>query len=86
MSPPLPANEELGLDVALFSLPLHGARAAGRRSGEGVLDGAPLWTNAALGQAVWDLQRLTGYLRDTGAPTIGVFGNSIGGMTAGLPT
>jgi hypothetical protein len=74
----------LGLDVALVTLPLHGARAAGRRSGAGFLDGHPLATNAAFGQAIWELRRLAGWLRAEGAPALGVYGMSLGGYTAAL--
>jgi len=74
----------LGLDVALVTLPLHGARASGRRSGAGFLDGHPLQTNAAFGQAIWELRRLAGWLRADGAPAIGVYGMSLGGYTAAL--
>jgi hypothetical protein len=77
-------QRELGLDVALYVLPLHGPRALGRRSGQGVLGGDPLWTNAAFGQAVWDLRRLAGWLRSEGAPGIGVHGGSLGGYTTAL--
>jgi hypothetical protein len=74
----------LGLDVVLVTLPLHGARAAGRRSGAGFLDGHPLVTNAAFDQAIWDLRRIAGWLRAEGAPALGVFGMSLGGYTAAL--
>jgi hypothetical protein len=77
-------HRELGLDVALFALPLHGPRAAGRRSGEGFFDGDPLAPNAALGQAVWDLRRLAGWLRAEGAPVVGAYGGSLGGATTAL--
>jgi hypothetical protein len=77
-------HRELGLDVALFALPLHGPRAVARRSGDGFFDGDPLWTSAALGQAVWDLRRLAGWLRAEGAPLVGAFGMSLGGATAAL--
>lgn len=77
-------HRQLGLDVALFTLPLHGARSLGRRSGAGSLDGHPLWTNAVLGQAVWDLRRLAGFLRAEGAPAVGVFGVSFGGYVASV--
>jgi hypothetical protein len=74
----------LGLDVALATLPLHGVRAASRRSGAGFLDAHPLATNAAFEQAVWDLRRLAGWLRAQGAPALGVHGMSLGGYTAAL--
>ncbi|MGI9431905.1 MAG: alpha/beta hydrolase family protein, partial [Myxococcota bacterium] len=77
-------RERLGIDVASFVLPLHGARAIARRSGQGFLDGDPLWTNAAMGQAVWDLRRLTGWLRGQGAPVVGAMGMSLGGYTTAL--
>lgn len=77
-------HDHLGLDVALMVLPLHGPRAAGRRSGKGFFDGPALFPNAALGQAVWDLRRLAGYLRGEGAPLVGVHGMSLGGYTTAL--
>ncbi len=77
-------HERLGLDVAAVVLPLHGPRSALRRSGAGFLDGHPLWTNAGFTQAVWDLRRLTGWLRAQGAPALGVYGMSLGGYTSAL--
>jgi len=74
----------LGLDVAAVVLPLHGPRALRRRSGAGFLDAHPLWTNAAFGQAIWELRRLAGWLRNQGAPLLGVYGVSLGGYTAAL--
>jgi dienelactone hydrolase len=77
-------HDELGLDVAAVVLPLHGPRSILRRSGAGFLDGHPLWTNAAFTQAVWDLRRVCGWLRAQGAPSIGVYGMSLGGYTTAL--
>jgi hypothetical protein len=77
-------HRRLGLDVAVVVLPLHGPRAIRRRSGAGFFDTHPLWTNAALGQAIWELRRLGGWLRGQGAPLLGVFGISLGGYTAAL--
>ena len=77
-------HQRLGLDVALVTLPLHGVRAAGRRSGAGFLDGHPLATNAAFEQAVFELRRLAGWLRAQGTPAVGVHGMSLGGYTAAL--
>jgi len=77
-------HRTLGLDVVLVTLPLHGARAAGRRSGAGFLDGHPLFTNAGFDQAVWDLRRIADFLRRDGAPALGIFGMSLGGYTAAL--
>ncbi len=77
-------HQRLGLDVAAVVLPLHGPRAILRRSGAGFLDKHPLWTNAAFGQAIWELRRLTGWLRSQGAPLLGVYGMSLGGYTGAL--
>jgi len=77
-------HRRLGLDVAVVVLPLHGPRAIRRRSGAGFLDTHPLWTNAAFGQAIWELRRLVGWLRSQGAPRLGVSGMSLGGYTAAL--
>jgi dienelactone hydrolase len=77
-------HRELGFDVALFVLPLHGPRSLGRRSGQGFLGGDPLWTNAALGQSIWDLRRLAGWLRSEGAPCVGIQGASLGGYVTAL--
>lgn len=77
-------HRELGIDVALFALPLHGPRASGRHSGRGFLGGDPLWTNVACAQAVWDLRRLTGWLRAQGAPLVGIQGASLGGYVTAL--
>lgn len=77
-------HRRLGLDVATVVLPLHGPRAIRRRSGAGFLDFHPLWTNAAFGQAIWELRRLAGWLRSQGAPLLGVYGMSLGGYTAAL--
>ena len=77
-------HHALGLDVALFALPLHGPRASGWRSGAGFLDGHPSETSAALGQAVWDLRRLAGWLQAQGSPALGVAGFGLGGFAAAL--
>jgi hypothetical protein len=77
-------HRRLGLDLAAVVLPLHGPRAIGRRSGAGFLDSHPLWTNAALGQAIWELRRLVGWLQSQGAPLLGVSGIGLGGYLAAL--
>jgi dienelactone hydrolase len=77
-------HRELGLDVALAVLPLHGLRATGRRSGAGFLDGHPLWTSAALSQSIWDLRRIWGWLRAEGASPTGLLGFGVGGCVASV--
>ena len=76
-------HRTLGLDVALFALPLHGPRASGR-SGNGFLDGHPSETNAALAQTIWDLRRLSGWLQEQGSPALGVAGFGLGGYASAL--
>jgi hypothetical protein len=77
-------HQRLGLNVAVYVLPFHGPRRVGRRSGDGYLSGNFVDTLHAQAQAVWDLRRLVGWLRRTGAPAVGVHGISLGGYTAAL--
>jgi hypothetical protein len=77
-------HQRLGLNVAVFTLPFHGPRRVGRRSGDGYLSGNFVDTLHAQAQAVWDLRRLVGWLRREGAPAIGVHGISLGAYTAAL--
>lgn len=74
----------LGLNVAVPVLPLHGPRCEGRRGGDGFFTGDFLDTLHAQAQAVWDLRRLIAWLREHGAPAIGIHGVSLGGYTAAL--
>ena len=77
-------HRELGIDIAYVILPFHGLRAAGAVSGSGFFDAHPLAAAAALGQAVWDVRRIAGYLRAQGVPALGVHGLSLGGCVAAL--
>lgn len=75
----------LGLDVALFTLPFHALRAPASRRSTPLFPTADVArTNEAFGQAVWDLRRLVGHLRAGGAPHVGVMGMSLGGYTTSL--
>lgn len=76
-------HRELGLDVAYVLLPFHGPRTDGP-SGAGFFDRHPLFATAALAQSIWDLRRLTGWLRAQGAPAVGVHGVSLGGLVTAL--
>jgi len=76
-----------GFDVAVVQLPFHGRRepsAPGVRHGELFPSPHIVRTNEAFGQAIWDLRALTGYLREHGAPAVGVMGMSLGGYTTAL--
>lgn len=77
-------QRELGMNVILPVLPLHGPRKAGRVSGDYFMSGDMLDTIHAEAQAMWDLRRLLGWVRAQGAPRIGVYGLSLGGYTASL--
>jgi len=75
----------LGLDVALFTLPFHSLRAPPRRRATPLFPTSHVGrTIEALGQAVWDLRSLLGWLRSRGAPMAGVAGMSLGGHAAAL--
>ncbi len=75
---------KLGLDIALLTLPFHALRAPRGRF-------APVFpsmrtgrTVEGFGQAIWDARSLIRWLRERGAPHIGVAGMSLGGYTAAL--
>lgn len=79
-------HEDLGVNVALPVLPLHGPRSCGfsptRQFASNVFA-----TNNVLGltQAVWDIRRLLRWLReDQQAPSIGVLGVSLGSYVGNL--
>jgi len=78
-------HRTLGLNVAVPVMPLHGPRRAGRRGGDGWFSGELLDTIHAQAQAIWDLRRLVGWLRrQRRAPSVGVYGVSLGAHTAAL--
>jgi len=77
-------HTNLGLNVLIPVLPLHGPRRIGRRSGDGFLGGEILDTLHGEAQAVWDIRQMIGWLREQGAPAVGVTGLSLGGYTTAL--
>ena len=61
--------EELGLNLIMPVLPLHGPRDTGLISGERTLSGDVMDTLHTGEQGIWDLRRLIGWLRESeGAP------------------
>ena len=72
-----------GVDVAIYVLPYHGARAAGR-SGEGFFDLDLVRTNEAFARAIYELRALIRRLRDDGTGPVGAFGMSLGAYTVAL--
>ena len=77
-------HEELGLNVAIPVLPLHGPRRMGRRSGCGFLSGNFLDAIHAQAQATHEVRGLIRWLRQRGAPRVGLHGISLGAYTAAL--
>src|SRR5262245_20061623 len=75
-----------GLDVALLTLPLHGARAprSGRFSGQLFAKPNVPRMNESIAQAIHDLMALTGWLRAHDGAPVGVMGLSLGGYLAAL--
>lgn len=77
-------HRQLGIDMVLPVLPIHGPRRIRRVSGDGFLSGELLDTVHALAQAAWDLRRIVSWVRAQGATQIGVYGLSLGGYSAAL--
>jgi len=81
-------HETLGVNLVMPVLPLHGPRASGWRSGEGLFSGEVLDLVHLKAQAVWDLRRLIAWLRARDGMPVGLYGLSLGGgiaaLTAGL--
>ncbi len=77
-------HRELGCNVAVAVLPLHGVRKATPVSGEPFLSFELMNAVHGLTQAVWDLRRLVGWVRDQGATSVGVYGVSLGAYVTSL--
>lgn len=78
-------HHRLGLNVLVPTLPLHGRRRIGRRSGDGFLEGEFTDLLHAQSQALFDLRAALAWLRaEQDAEQIGVLGFSLGGYNAAL--
>jgi hypothetical protein len=79
-------HEELGLNLIMPVLPMHGPRdTGGIISGERTLSGDIMDTLHAGAQAMWDLRRMISWLRESeDAPAIGALGHSLGGYAVSL--
>jgi hypothetical protein len=77
-------HRELGLNVALPALPLHGPRKVTLVSGEPFLSFDLMNTVHGLTQAVWDIRRLLTWIRSQGATSIGLYGVSLGAYVVSL--
>lgn len=83
--PPRLLMQQLGCNLMLPVLPLHGARKAGWRTGDYYMDGDPLNLVYAQSQALSDLRHLLAWIRDVDPEArIGVIGYSLGGLNAAL--
>jgi pimeloyl-ACP methyl ester carboxylesterase len=82
---PIMALYAAGLDVAQIVLPFHGPRAHPERGGlPRFPSGNPRRTLEGFRQAMADVRGLMGWLRQRGAPRVGLWGMSLGGYTAAL--
>jgi hypothetical protein len=77
-------HRELGLNVAMPVLPLHGQRKVTPISGEPFLSFDMMNTVHGLTQAVWDIRRLVSWIRGQGATSIGLYGVSLGAYVVSL--
>ena len=77
-------HNELGLNVLMPVLPLHGPRSSTRFSGGGLLQ--PEFSNVLhmFSQAVWDIRRMVGWIRSRSDAPVGLYGISLGGYTVSL--
>jgi len=79
-------HRELGFNVALPILPLHGSRRVTRVSGEPFLSFDLMNAVHGLTQAVWDIRRLIQLVRQQGATSISLYGISLGAYVVSLLT
>ena len=77
-------HKELGLNVAMPVLPLHGRRRATLVSGEPFLSFELMNAVHGMTQSIWDIRRLIRWVRAQGAPSISLYGVSLGGYIASL--
>ena len=77
-------HHELGMNVALPALPLHGPRRVTLVSGEPFLSFELMNAVHGLTQAVWDIRRLLHWVRDQGATSISLYGVSLGAYAVSL--
>jgi hypothetical protein len=77
-------HRQLGMNMALPALPLHGPRRVTLVSGEPFLSFELMNAVHGLAQAVWDIRRLISWVRDQGATSITLYGVSLGAYTVSL--
>ncbi len=72
------------VNIALFTLPVHGPRAPKGFNGAKFMALSPMDFVHAESQAIWDLRRLIGWIRKQGATKIGISGISLGAYTSAV--
>jgi len=77
-------HRELGWNVVLPSLPLHGRRGVGRMSGGEVLAPDYLRLVHLFAQGVWDVRRIVAWIRARGGTQIALYGISLGAYVSAL--
>jgi len=77
-------HRECGINVALFTLPVHGLRAPEGINGGKFLGVSVLDFVLAESQSMWDLRRLIGWIRRQDATQVGIYGISLGAYTSAL--
>jgi dienelactone hydrolase len=77
-------SQELGVNLLFPVLPLHGPRKNGRIGGAEMLSHRLHHFVLGMAQAVWDARRIIGWLRDHHAPSVGIYGMSLGSYVAAL--
>jgi hypothetical protein len=77
-------HNDLGVNVAAIVLPVHGSRKPNRMSGEEFLGFDLMNSVHGLTQAVWDVRRLLGWVRQQDPSAVGIFGISLGGFVTSL--
>lgn len=77
---------ERGLDVALLTLPYHGARSGrgARFSGQRFADPNPARLHDAVRRAIYDIHAVRGWLRRATGRPVGLLGLSLGGYLSAL--
>lgn len=77
-------HNDLGLNVVMPVLPLHGPRKISRVSGEAFLSYDLINTVHGLAQTVWDLRRILSWVRTQDPTGIALYGVSLGAYAASL--
>jgi hypothetical protein len=77
-------HEELGLNIAMPVLPLHGPRGASGVSGAEVLNPDYMRMVHLFAQGVWDVRRTLSWIRSRSEEPVGLYGISLGGYVSAL--